>query len=426
MDTTLKIFLFVICLILSGFFSGSEVVLTSVTRAKIKTYLKEGDRRATTLAILKKQMDHTLITILTFNNLVNVLAAALATSIAIDRFGEPGVGIATGVVVLLFLVFGEIGPKIMAVRLQERLALSIAPVIYLLSRLFLPLFWLYDRLNLSSPLTIAFTKPSISEDEIKSWIDLGREEGAIEHEEQRMLYSVLEFTDTIAREVMTPRPDVIAVEDTTKAEEVMRIFRETGLSRLPVYHDQLDNIVGVLYFKDVVFHILEGRGEVLTKDVMKEPFFVPENKKISDLLREMRDRRVHLGVVMDEYGSFAGVVTVEDILEELVGEIEDEFDREEPDVQRVGEGDYILDALIWVETVNERLGLNLPLSDSYDTVAGLVTERLGHIPKKGEQVVIPESGIRFIVIQTRGNRIFRLRMQLLTGETRDQMAGEGS
>jgi CBS domain containing-hemolysin-like protein len=216
------------------------------------------------------------------------------------------------------------------------------------------------------------------------------------------------------------------VEDTTKAEEVMRIFRETGLSRLPVYHDQLDNIVGVLYFKDVVFHILEGRGEVLTKDVMKEPFFVPENKKISDLLREMRDRRVHLGVVMDEYGSFAGVVTVEDILEELVGEIEDEFDREEPDVQRVGEGDYILDALIWVETVNERLGLNLPLSDSYDTVAGLVTERLGHIPKKGEQVVIPESGIRFIVIQTRGNRIFRLRMQLLTGETRDQMAGEGS
>lgn len=426
MDTTLKIALFIICLILSGFFSGSEVVLTSVTRAKIRIYLKEEDRRAATLAVLKKQMDHTLITILTFNNLVNVLAAALATSIAIDRYGEPGVGIATGVVVLLLLVFGEIGPKIMAVRLQERLALVIAPAIYLLSRLFLPLFWLYDRLNLSSPLTIAFTKPSISEEEIKSWIDLGMEEGTIEHEEQKMLYSVMEFTDTIAREVMTPRPDVIAVEDTTRAEEVMRIFRDTGLSRLPVYHDQLDNIVGVLHIKDVVFHILEGRGGILTKDMMKEPFFVPENKKISDLLREMRDRRVHLGVVMDEYGSFAGVVTVEDILEELVGEIEDEFDRGEPEIQKISDHEFIIDALIWVETVNERLGLNLPVSDSYDTVAGLVTERLGHIPKKGEQVVIPESGICFTVIQTRGNRIVRLRMQRLPEAEHEQKAGEGS
>lgn len=416
MEHTLKLVLFVICLILSGLFSGSEVVLTSITKAKIQTFLKEGDRRARMLAVLKQQMDHTLITILVFNNIVNVLAASLITSIMIDRFGDVGVGIATGIVVLLLLIFGEIGPKVLAVRVSDSLALRLAPFIYYLSKPFAPLFWLYDRIHLASALTVAIAKPSVTEEELKSWIDIGSEEGTILTEEREMLFSVLKFSDTIAREVMTPRPDVVAVEDTTKAEAAFRIFRDTGLSRLPVYHDQLDNIVGILHFKDVVPVVL-GKGEeleegtgMLVKDLMKEPFFVPENKKIPELLREMRHRKVHIAVVMDEYGSFAGVITIEDILEELVGEIEDEYDREEPEIQPLGEGEYLIDALIWVETLNERLDLNLPVSDAYETVAGLVTERLGHIPQKGEVVAIPESGVRFTVQQTRGKRIVRLRM----------------
>lgn len=407
---TLKIFLFILCLILSAYFSSSEVALMSITKAKVKTFLKRGDKRAIALATLKKNTDHTLITILTGNNIVNVAAASIATSIAIDQFGDAGVGIATGVVVFLLLVFGEIGPKIFGVRVTDTLALQVAPSLYILSRIFSPFLWVYDHVSHSSSLTRAFAKPAITEEEIKGWIDLGKEEGTIEPDEHDMLYSVFEFGDTLARDVMTPRPDVALIKDTSTVNDVIKIFKDTGFSRIPVFHDQVDNIVGILNMKDILSIIFENKTGVEVRDIMSEPLFVPESKKIDDLLKELRHNKVHLAIVIDEYGGFAGVVTVEDILEELVGEIQDEYDREEPTLQEIEPGTYLVNGRTKVEDLNEELSLRLPVHDAYETISGLIIERLGHIPQKGEEVDIIEGNVTLVVIQMKKSRILTLKM----------------
>jgi len=405
----IKILLFILCLLLSAFFSGSEVALISITRAKVRMLLASGDKRAVALANLKKNPDHILITILIGNNVVNVAASAIATSIAIDRFGDTGLGIATGVVVLLLLVFGEIGPKMYGVRYTDRLALFVARPVYLLSKIFSPFLWIFDRTSHSSNLTAAFAKPSITEEEIKGWIDLGKESGTIEQEEREMLYSVLEFGDTTAREVMTPRIDVVMVEEKSSVEATINLFNESGLSRLPVYRDQVDNIVGMLNVKDL-FPVSITKKNVHLRELMHEPHFTPESKKIDDLLKELQVRKTHMAIVLDEYGSFAGIVTVEDILEELVGEILDEYDKEEPEIQKTEDGGYLIDARAWVEDVNEQLGLALPVHEAYETIGGLLIDRLGHIPHKGEQVAIPEGNVTLVVVQMRARRVERVKL----------------
>jgi putative hemolysin len=420
---TILILLFLVCLFFSAIFSSSEVAIISITRAKVRILLQAKERRAEHLAALKKKPDHTLITILIGNNIVNVAAASLATSIAIDIFGDAGVGIATFVVVLLLLVFGEIGPKIFAVRSTESLALRMAPFIHALSRLFFPFLWLYDRVSGTSHLTVAFAKPGITEEEIKGWIDLGKEEGAIEQDERELLYSVLEFSDTIAREVMTPRLDTVMIEDTQTPDQAIKVFNDTGYSRLPVFHDQIDNIVGILNVKDIFPVVLRRKEGVLIKDVMKEPYLVPETKKIDDLLKEMRQKKVHMAIVVDEYGSYSGIVTIEDILEELVGEIQDEHDREEPQLQQIEEGVYLVGGRMWVEDLNEELGLNLPIDESYETIAGLVTERLGHIPRKGESVHVEEAGVTCVVMQMRRNRIASIKLIIPARQVAPQPEG---
>ncbi len=403
-----KILLFIISIVLSAFFSGSEVALLSITRAKVRTLLMQGDRRAAALTALKQSPDHLLITILIGNNIFNVTASTLAASIAIERFGDAGVGIATGVTVFLLLVFGEIGPKMYSVRASDRIALAVARPIYLLSRIFTPLFWVVDRLSSTQSLARAFSKPSITEEEIKGWIDLGKEEGAIEKEESDLLHSVFEFGDTTAREVMTPRLDVVLVRDTSNLDDAIHTFNETGFSRLPVYHDQIDNIVGLLNVKDL-FPVVLAKKYTAIRDLMHEPFFVPESKKIDELLKELQRRKVHMAIVLDEYGSFAGIVTVEDILEELVGEILDEFDQEEPEIQRT-DGGYLVDARAWVEDINDELAINLPLDEAYETIGGLLIDRLGHIPYKGERVVLEDSGITLAVTQMRGRRVVKVKL----------------
>lgn len=409
-DEIALIGLFVVCLALSGFFSSSEVALISITRAKVRTLVNEGRKGAEALAKLKEYPEHILITILIGNNVVNVAAASIATAIAIERFGDAGVGIATGVVVILMLVFGEIGPKTYASRYTDRLALFTAPPILAMTRALAPLLWAYDRMGERFSLKSGVTEPSITEEEIKEWIDVGEEEGTIEEEERQMLYSVFKFGDTTAREILTPRVDVVMIEDTSSLETAINLFNETGLSRLPVYHDQIDNIVGVLNIKDV-FAAEFSKKQTSIRELMYDAYFVPESKMIDELLKEMQLRKVHMVIVLDEYGGFAGVVTVEDILEELVGEILDEFDEEEPTIQKLGEGVYRVDAQVWVEHLNEELGISLPIGESYETVGGLLFTILGHIPLRGEVVKL-ESGITLAVMQMRGRRIVKVKLIL--------------
>ncbi|HUH78491.1 MAG TPA: hemolysin family protein [Methanoregula sp.] len=407
----IEILLFIICVFLSAFFSSSEVALISVTRAKARTLLNEGKAGSAAVAALKESPEHLLITILIGNTIVNIAAASIATAVAIQTFGNIGVGIATGFVVIVLLVFGEIGPKIYAARASDTFALAIAPVILFLSRILSPVIWLVERVSPTFGIGKEAAEPGVTEEEIKEWIDVGKEDGSIEQGEQEMLYSVLEFGDTTAREIMTPRIDVTLMEDTTEFEDAIRIFSETGLSRIPVYHDQIDNITGILNVKDVFSAMVTRRKESGIREIMYDPMFVPETKKIDDLLKELQVHRVHMAIIVDEYSSFVGIVTVEDILEEIVGDIMDEHDKEEPEVQKLAEGVYVVDAKMWVDEINERLELSLPLDESYETIGGLIIDRLGHLPQHpGEKAEIAPAGATLVVMQMHGRRIVKVKI----------------
>jgi len=405
------IILFILCVIFSAFFSSSEVALISITRAKVRTLVNEGRPGAHALATLKESPEHLLTTILIGNNIVNVGAAAIATAIAIRIFGDIGVGIATGLVVIILLIFGEISPKIYAARASENFALAVSPVILFLSHIFRPIIWVVERISPRIGAGRDASEPAVTEEEIKEWIDVGKEEGTIEQGEQDMLYSVLEFGDTTAREAMTPRIDSVLMEDTTSLNDAIRIFNETGFSRIPIYHEHIDNITGVLNVKDVFSVIVSNTKHPSIKDIMYDPFFVPETKKIDELLKELQVRRVQIAIVIDEYSSFVGIVTVEDILEEIVGDIMDEYDTEEPDIQKLAEGVYVVDAQMWVDDANERLGMNLPMDESYETIGGLLIDRLGHIPQHpGEKVEIGDGAVTLVVVQMHGHRIVKVKI----------------
>ncbi|MEI7648997.1 MAG: hemolysin family protein [Methanomicrobiales archaeon] len=408
----LEILLFIICVLLSAFFSSSEVALISIHRAKVRTLINEGKPGSKAVAALKESPEHLLITILIGNTVVNIAAASIATAVAIRMFGDYGVGIATGFVVLVLLIFGEIGPKIYAARASDSFALTVAPIILFLSRLFTPVIWLVERVSPTLGIGKDIGEPVVTEEEIKEWIDVGKEEGTIEQGEQDMLYSVLDFADTTAREIMTPRVNVILMEDTVSFEEAIRIFNDTGFSRIPVYHEQIDNITGILNVKDVFSAMVSRRKDSAIKEVMYDPMFVPETQKIDDLLKELQVHRVQMAVAIDEYSSFVGIVTVEDILEELVGDIMDEFDKEEPEVQELAPGVYVVDAQMWVENINDRIGLELPTDESYETVGGLIIDRLGHLPKHpGEKVEIAiGNGVTLVVMQMHGRRIVKVKI----------------
>jgi putative hemolysin len=410
-EYALEIFLFIVCVIFSAFFSSSEVALISMTRAKVRTLDNENRVGSHALVALKESPEHLLTTILIGNNIVNIAAASIATAIAIKMFGDVGVGIATGFVVIILLVFGEIGPKIYASRASDSFALTVAPVILFLSKLFTPVIWIVERVSPRFGIGKDTAEPAVTEDEIKEWIDVGKEDGTIEQDEQDMLYSVLEFGDTTAREIMTPRVNVILMEDTISFEEAIRIFNETGFSRIPVYHDQIDNITGILNVKDVFSAMVSHRKDSTVREIMYDPMFVPETKKIDDLLKELRVHRVQMAIVIDEYSSFVGIITVEDILEELVGDILDEFDKEEPGVQELVPGVHVVDAQMWIEEINDALNLALPIDESYETLGGLVIDRLGHLPQHpGEKVEIDNGRITLVVMQMHGRRIVKVKI----------------
>ncbi len=338
-----------------------------------------------------------------------------------ELFQNNGVAIATGVVTLLLLVFGEIGPKTYANRQLEHVALFVATPIYFLTTLLSPFFFVYDRFRKKD------TSPSVTEEEIREWIDVGEMEGAIEEEEKEMIYSVLRFNDTTAKEIMTPRPDVAVIEDTVTLEEAVSHFRETGFSRVPVYHDKTDNIVGTLNFKDLFNAYSTDKRKASVKTLMLDVYCVPESKKIDVLLRELQVRRVHMAIILDEFGGFSGVVTFEDILEELVGDIMDESDADEvSDIIPIGDGLYMIDAQVRVAQLNDRFDISLPEDPgNYETIGGLVFSQLGHIPRLGESIPLSNEHITLVVTKMRGRQILKVKMILPPPEYNEQdISGE--
>ena len=315
------------------------------------------------------------------------------------------------------MIFGEIWPKTYANKHPDKVALLVSPIIYALTWILSPFFAIAEKIKGTDDES---EQPSVTEDEIREWIDVGEMEGAIEEDEKEMLYSVLKFDDITAKEIMTPRPDVIMIEDIASLDEAVAQIRDTGYSRLPVYHDVPDNIVGSINFKDV-FNAYTGKNSssLTVKSVMVDVYCVPESKKIDDLLRELQVRRLHMAIVLDEFGGFSGVVTFEDIMEELVGDIMDETDVDEvSDVIEINPRMYIVDAQVRVGRLNERFEIELPEdSSNYETIGGLVFSRLGRIPRIGESITL-EDGISISVTKMRNRQILAVKMILpeLVGE----------
>lgn len=409
----LEILVLVLLLMMSSFFSASETAITSLSRLKIKGLLERKARGAIALNLLKDKPSDFLSTILIGNNFVNTAAAAVATSLAISLAEKSGagnisfaVGIATGLMTFFLLVFGEITPKTVAIHNAEKVALLAAPVISVLKVIFQPLAVLVNFF--SRPLIYLFGGGKIgkggflTEEEIEMVLAEGEREGLIEEEERAMISSIFAFGDTIAREVMTPRPDMIACEVNQTVKEVTKLILDSGHSRIPVYEGSLDNVIGVVYAKDLL-----KKTRATIREMLHTPFIIPESKKVSELLHEMQAARTHLAIIADEYGMTSGIVTMEDLVEEIVGEIHDEFEREEKGYEHVEDGAAIIDGKLSIVDLNDRLGVDIPKGD-YDTVGGFVFSQLGKAPSVGD--VVHYENLLISVERVQRRRITRVKI----------------
>ena len=416
--------LLVLLLFLSALFSGSETALTSLGIHELKDILtkKEGKEKDRIRSLIHRS-NRMLTTILVANNTVNILATSVATLLVIRFFPmEESItaGITTLIMTILIVIFGEITPKVYARNRSEVFLRRTKPLLTAVGWLMKPMSW--GLLKLSNVLirlvggNTADEVPILSEDYIMKTLEVGHEVGVIELEQRNMLKGTLMMRDTSVKEIMTPRVDMVCVEADQTLRELVDIVNEEGYSRIPVYEDNIDNILGVCYAKDV-FKVIEKDGVGLLKDtkvreIMREPLFIPETMKIDDLMREFRTRKVHIAIVVDEFGGTAGLVTMEDIIEELTGQIFDEYDEEEeePTLLKLKEGVYIVDASIPINDLERELGMEFPKTE-FETLAGYLLEVFERFPKVGEEVEV--NGFRFKILAATRNRIDRVRMEVL-------------
>lgn len=398
-----------ILLLLSGFFSGSETALISINKFHLRKLSEEGHKNAQIIEKLVKQPNKMLAAILIGNNLVNVAIAAIITQLAIQNFRSTAVGIATGIATILILIFGEVIPKSFATKNSEELSLLAARPVQFTVFVLSPIVKIFTILTDTIFRLIgqkATHYPFVSEDELRMLMDLGAEEGVIEEEEKEMIQSVFEFGDTTVKEVMTPRTDIRRIDVNTSFNDILDFVIRTGHSRIPVYENSIDNIIGILYAKDL-FESISDEGKFNTRKSLRPAYFVPGTKKLTDLFKEMRARKMHFAIVLDEYGGTAGIVTLEDILEEIVGEISDEYDVEERPVQIIDEKTIVVDARMSIDEVGDLLDVDLE-KDGQDSIGGLVFSLFDHVPKEKDS--IRNNDIMFTVEEMIGKRILKIKV----------------
>jgi CBS domain containing-hemolysin-like protein len=398
----------------AAFLGAAETSLTRMGRIRAMHLAEEGRRGAGALVRLVENPPRFLNLVLLLVLVVQFFATALATSVA-ERLigGGAGVAVAATAMTLLTFIFAEVAPKTFAVQHTDRVALSVAPLVYLLVRL--PILGPLTRLligigNVVTPGKGLATGPFLSEDELRAMVDEAEKEEVIEQEEREMIHSIFEFGDTILREVMVPRPDMVAVGADRSLQEVLEVILRSGYSRIPVYERDIDDIVGLAYAKDVLRSLHDGQVDKPLADILRPAPFMPESMKAADCLREMRRRKSHMVIVIDEYGGTAGLVTIEDLLEEIVGEIADEYDREEPNVEPLPDGDYRVNARLGIDEVNELLDVQLP-STEWDSIGGLVLNLVGDVPREGQEVEF--MGLKLRAERVQGRRLGRIRIHRL-------------
>lgn len=405
------IILLIISIFLSAFFSGAEVALVSINELKVR-YLQEHKRRnAKALRQLKDNSHKTLITILIGNNLVNIGGSALATKLAIDVFDSAGVGIATGIMTFAILTFGEIIPKTYCSKNAVNVSLTIAPSILFLSRLLAPIVWFFNQIN---KLVDKLTKneniegPLVTEEEFRGILKIGEEEGQIKPDEKEMIQRIFLFDDTEAHEIMTPRTEVFALEMRQTLQEILPQLINQEYSRVPVYDKKIDRVKGVIFTRDVLAHVSKGETSLRLKDIAKEALYVPRGKKIDKLLKELQHKKTHMCIVVNEHGGVDGLITIEDILEEIVGDIFDESDSVEHLIRPRGDDQWMILGKTDIDVINKELNLTLPDEEEYNTIAGLIQHHLGRVPKPGEQFFLRKHGIHLYIKHMEGPTILEV------------------
>ena len=398
-----------IMVFLSAFFSSSETALVTVNKIRMKNLAENGDKRAAKVLKVTSDSGKMLSAILIGNNIVNIGASSIATMLAVDILGDIGSGVATGILTLIILIFGEVTPKTMATIKADSFSLAIAGIIDVLMFVLTPVIFIINKLA-SIVLWLLRVDPNeadkaMTEDEIRTIVDESQESGAIEDEEREMIHNVFDFGDSLAKEVMIPRIDMTFVEADATFEELIELYRENKYTRYPVYEESTDYVIGIINMKDVI--LLQNEEEFSIRKLIRDPYFTYEHKNTADLFVEMRKSSIPLAIVLDEYGVTAGLITLEDLLEEIVGEIRDEYDTDEEDpIESLNEREFIVLGSANLDDVCEKLDLNFT-SDDYDTIGGYLIGLLDHLPEKNE-IIITEDDILLRVEQMDKNRIEKI------------------
>ena len=400
-----QLIILIILLMLSAFFSSAETALTTVNRIRIRSLADDGSKRAKTVLKITDNSGKMLSAILIGNNIVNVAAASITTSLAYS-LGGSAVAIANAVITVAILLFGEITPKTTATIHAEKLALIYAPIISIFMKIMTPVIFIINGLSNAVLLLLRIDpnakNQTMTENELRTIVDVSHEDGVIESDEKEMIYNVFDLGDAKAKDVMVPRVHVTFADVNTTYEELIEIFREDKFTRLPIFEDSTDNVIGTINMKDLL--LFDNTKEFHIRDILREAYFTYEYKNISELLVEMREASFNIAIVLDEYGDTAGLITLEDILEEIVGEIHDEYEENEEDfIKEIGECEYMIEGSTNLDDLNDRLDLQLE-SEDYDSLGGFIIEHLDRLPEEGDSITT-EDGLRLVVESLDKNRI---------------------
>lgn len=429
MDTgdSYQIIILVVLFFLSAFFSSAETAFSTVNTVRLQTLADEGNKRAALVLKILSRRSRMLSTILIGNNIVNIAASSLTTLIA-TKLGGFAVGIATGVLTLLIILFGEIIPKTWAMINNEKITLVYSAPINALCTIMTPFVFIIDILS-NGVLRLLRIDPnrkivSITENELLTYVDVGHEEGVIETDEKEMIYNVFDFSDALAKDIMIPRVDIIEADVNSSYDEIKFLFRENMYSRIPVYENSPDNIIGVINLKDFLF--LDDPSKFNLMDFKRDVYYAYEYKKVSELLTEMREKSATMTIVLNEYGAAEGMITMEDLLEEIVGEIRDEYDDDEIEQLRViGENEYLIEGSMKLDDINDRLGTSFE-NENYDSIGGIIIDALDdRLPEEGETVTL-EDGTTLTVDEFEQNRIQYVRLKLIPKEAEESSEAAAS
>lgn len=414
-DVVSQIILLVVLLILSAFFSSAETAFTSVNKLRIRAEADDGSKISRLIFSIIDDPSKFLSTVLVGNNVVNIAASSLTTAFAIEQFGSVAIGIATGILTLVLLIFGEIMPKTIAANKAHRICRIYAPIINFLMIVLTPVTFLVEKIADLFFFIFRIDKSKkesiITEDELLSIVDVSSEEGVLESDEREMINNVVDFGDSSAKDIMVTTTDMKCVPDDISYEELLGVFRENMYSRMPVFHDDINNIVGIIWAKDLLTRYTPGVDFKVT-DYMREAYFTYEFKNTRELMADMREEYKSLAIVLDEYGATAGLITIEDLIEEIVGEIRDEYDTDEHDpVEKLSETSFMVEGKTDFDKINEIVGLKIQ-SDEYDSIAGHVIHLMNDLPEREGESVTDEEGVTYTVMVLDKNTIEKIRIDL--------------